>query len=170
MPLGGAKQRALLAMLVLHADAPISAERLAVGLWGEEAPAAAVKTVQVYVARLRATLEEPGVIDTSAAGYSLRVETLDADRFFALAADGERALDEGRPEQAAALLRDALGLWRGPVLADLAAWSFADGEVARLEELRLTALESRIDADLAVGSHWELVGELQQPHRRAPVA
>src|SRR4029079_630224 len=162
LALGGARQRALLALLVLHADAPLSAERLAQGLWGQDAPAGGGKRLHLHRARLRATLAEPDAITTTAAGYSLRAGQRDVDRFQALAADGQRALDAGRPAQAAALLREALGLWRGPALADLALESFAPLEMAELEEERLAALEVRIDADLASGSHHDLIAELQR--------
>src|SRR3954449_438651 len=120
--LGGVKQRAVLAVLALHANQPVSAERVAVALWGEDTPPGAVKTVQVYVARLRKALGDPEVLLTTAGGYCLRVRPgeLDAERFERSVADGRRALAAGRGEDAAAELREALALWRGPPLAELA--------------------------------------------------
>ena len=120
--LGGAKPRAVLAVLLLHANESVSAERLALALWGEDAPAGAVKTVQVHVSRLRKALADPDVLATAGTGYRLRVRPgeLDAHTFEQLAAEGREALAAGRAEQAAGALRDALSLWRGPPLDDLA--------------------------------------------------
>jgi predicted ATPase/DNA-binding SARP family transcriptional activator len=162
--LGGARPRAVFAVLALNANQPVSAERLAVALWGEDVPPSAVKTVQVYVARLRKALDDPDVLVTTPAGYRLRVlpGELDAERFERHVADGRDALAAGRAEHAAAQLREALELWRGPPLADLASAPFAPAEIARLEEQRLAALEVRVEADLAAGDHAELIGELQQ--------
>jgi WD40 repeat protein/DNA-binding SARP family transcriptional activator len=162
--LRGSKPRAVLAMLLLHANEPVSAERLALALWGEEAPHGAAKTVQVHVSRLRSALGEADVVTTTAMGYRLRVRPgeLDCERFGRLVDDGRRALADGQPERAAALLREALALWRGPPLADPAFERFAAPEIARLEEQRLTALEARIEADLDLGRHVEVVGELQR--------
>src|SRR5687768_1838904 len=133
--LGGAKPRGLLAMLLLHANEPVSAERLAVALWGEDAPAGSIKTIHVHVSRLRRALGDPGVLATTPAGYRLRVlpGELDADRFARLAAEGREALADGRPESAATRLRESLSLWRGPALADFAFEPFAQAEIARLE-------------------------------------
>ncbi len=154
----------MLAVLALHANEPVSAERLAVGLWGEDAPPSAVKTVQVYVARLRKALGDPDVLVTTPAGYRLRVRRgeLDADRFERLVADGREALAAGRAEDAAATLREALELWRGPPLAELSSVPFAPAEIARLQEQHHAAVEVRIGADLAAGRHAELIGEVQQ--------
>jgi DNA-binding SARP family transcriptional activator/pimeloyl-ACP methyl ester carboxylesterase len=162
--LGGPKPRGLLAVLLLHANQPVSAERLAVALWGEEAPAAAVKTIHVHVSRLRRALGEPGLLTTTPAGYRLRVlpGELDAERFAQLSEEAHLALADGRPERAASAARDALSLWRGPALAEFAFEAFAQAEARRLEEERLAALEVRVEADLAVGRHGELVGELQE--------
>ena len=160
----GLKPRAVLAVLLLHANEPVSAERLAVALWGQDAPARAVKTVQVHVSRLRKALGDPGVLTTTPAGYRLRVRPgeLDAERFARGAAQGRSALEAGDAERARVLLRDALQLWRGPALAELAFEPFAPAEIARLEEQRLVALEARVEADLARGAHGALVSELQQ--------
>src|SRR3954447_20319319 len=167
---GGARPRAVFAVLALNANQPVTAERLAVALWGEEVPPRAIKTVQVYVARLRKALEDPDVLVTTPAGYCLRVQPgeLDAERFERQVADGREALAAGGAEHAAAQLREALGLWRGPPLAELATTPFAPAEIARLEEQHLAAVEVRLDADLAAGRHAELIGELQQLTRRHP--
>src|SRR3954471_12496325 len=168
--LGGARPRAVFAVLALHANQPVSADRLALALWGEEAPPSAVKTVQVYVARLRKALGDPDVLGTTPAGYRLRVRPgeLDAERFESLVADGRQALAAGRGEDAAAALRAALELWRGSPLADVASAPFAPAEIARLEEQRLAALEVRVEADLVAGRHAELIGELTQLTREHP--
>jgi WD40 repeat protein/DNA-binding SARP family transcriptional activator len=164
VPLGGSKPRAVLAVLLLHANQPVSADRLALALWGDDAPANAVKTVQVHVSRLRKALGDVAAIETSVAGYRLRVgpDELDADRFERLVADGRRALATGQAEHAADVLGGALSLWRGPPLAGLEFEPFAATEIARLEERRLSALESRLDADLAAGRHADTVTELQR--------
>ena len=161
--LGGSKPRGVLAMLLLHANQAIDAERLGLGLWGEDAPAAAGKTVQVHVARLRKALGVPDVIATTPAGYRIDVRSgeLDLERFERLVAEGRSLLAE-RPRQAAALLREALGLWRGPPLAEFANLPFAAGEAGWLEERRLAALEARIEADLAAGGHAEVLAELER--------
>ena len=162
--LGGIKPRAVLAILLLHANEPVSAERLALALWGEDAPGGAVKTVQVHVSRLRKALGDADVLSTTPAGYRLRVDPgeLDAERFETLVDDARRALADSRFEDASATLREALALWRGPALAELALEPFAGTEIARLEEQRLAALELRVHADLAAGRHAEVVGELQR--------
>jgi predicted ATPase/DNA-binding SARP family transcriptional activator len=158
------KQRALLAILLLHANEVVSRDRLIEELWGEQPPRTARKSLQVQVSRLRKALgggESP--ITTGPNGYSIRVAPgeLDLERFTRLAEEGRRALGADDPERGAELLREALSLWRGPPLADFTFESFAQPEIPRLEELRLAALEDRIDADLARGQHAELVGELE---------
>ena len=169
--IGGNKPRAVLAVLLLHANEPVSAERLALALWGEDAPGGAVKTVQVHVSRLRKALGDADIVDTSTAGYRLRVrpDELDSQRFERLVEEGRRALASGQPGHAATLLHEALSLWRGPALAELADEPFAAAEIARLEEQRLTALEARVEADLAAGRHDELVGELQHLVAENPI-
>lgn len=164
LALAGARQRALLAVLLLRAGEPVSRERVIADLWGERPPDGAVKTVQSVVSRLRRALGgEAARLISSAAGYRLRVEPdeLDLSRFERLCAEGRRALVAGRHERAAARLRTALAEWRGPPLADVAFEPFAPPEVARLEDLRAAAVEDRIDADLAMGRGPELVGELE---------
>ena len=168
--LEGLKPRAVLAMLLLHANEPVSAERLAVGLWGQDAPAGAVKTVQVHVSRLRKALGDPEAVSTTPAGYRLRVRPgeLDAERFARGVAEGRRALEAGDPQRAGVVLREALELWHGPALADLEFEPFAAAEIARLEEQRLVALEARVEADLARGAHGALVSELTQLRAEHP--
>jgi predicted ATPase/DNA-binding SARP family transcriptional activator len=167
--LGGAKQRALLAVLLLHVGQVVSAERLIDELWGEDPPETARSVLQVYVANLRKVLERGrprraagGVLRTQAPGYLVNVgpEELDLARFDRLAGEGRAALAAGDPAGAARLLGEAVRLWRGPALADVTLASSGRGEVVRLEERRLAALEEGIDADLALGRHAELVGEL----------
>ena len=168
--LGGAKQRAVLAILLLHRGGVISSERLVNELWGERPPATAAKTLQGYVFHLRRALGD-GLLHTRRAGYELELAPgqLDADEFERLAAEGRAALSDGDPAAAARCLRDALELWRGPPLADFAYESFAQAEIARLQEARLAALEDRIDADLALGRQEQLVGELDGLVREFPL-
>jgi YVTN family beta-propeller protein len=169
LPLGGAKQRALLAALVLNANEVVSTDRLIDALWGERAPDGAPHTLQVYVSQVRKSLRVPGsaepeaVLVTQGRGYVLRVEpdAIDLHRFERMAAEGRRALAAGEPARAAATLEEALGLWRGPTLVDLTYEAFAQPEIARIDDLRLSAVEDRIEADLALGRHADLVGELQ---------
>ena len=139
-------------------------------MWGEDAPAGAVKTVQVHVSRLRKALGDPEAVSTTPAGYRLRVRPgeLDAERFARGVAEGRRALEAGDAERAGVVLREALELWRGPALADLAFEPFAAAEIARLEEQRLVALEARVEADLARGAHAALVSELRQLRAEHP--
>jgi DNA-binding SARP family transcriptional activator/tetratricopeptide (TPR) repeat protein len=155
--LGGGKQRALLAVLLLHANEVVSTDRLVDELWGEDRPPTAAKIVQIYVSQLRRLLAD-GALLTRRPGYVLRVEPADLDvaRFEQLAAEARTS----EPAAAAEKLREALALWRGPPLADFAYEQFAQTEIARLEELRLTAVEARIDADMELGRHPELVAEL----------
>ena len=156
VPLGGAKRRAVLALLLLDANHVVSTERLIDGVWGDEPPAGALASLQNHVLRLRRELGER--IVTRAPGYLVRVERdeLDLERF-------RRLVEEARtrePGEAAALLRDALALWRGAPLADLADEPVI-AAAAGLEGLRLDTLERRLDAELALGRHAELVAELE---------
>jgi DNA-binding SARP family transcriptional activator len=163
VPVRGPKQRALLALLLLHANEAVSRERLIDQLWGEHPPATAPKALQVYVSQLRKLLEPERLLETTSNGYVLRLEPgrLDLDRFETLLAEGRSALEGGAPRQAANLLAEALSLWRGPPLADLAYEPFAQTEIARLEELRLAATEEQIEAELRLGHHTEITGELE---------
>ena len=170
LALGTPKQRALLAVLLVHRGEPVSSDRLIDALWGERAPPSALKIVQGYVSNLRKVLDE-GLLVTSGRAYLLQTDPgqTDLDRFQSLVAEGRRALQEGDARSAAAQLREALGMWRGPALADFAYESFAQAEIARLEEARLAALEDRIDADLALGHQEQLVGELDALVHEHPV-
>jgi DNA-binding SARP family transcriptional activator len=169
--LPGRRLRALLAMFLLHPNEAISADRLAQALWGEDAPATSITTVRVHVSRLRRALDgDADLLTTSPAGYRLRVRPgeLDSERFEDLV-DTARSSMPADPEAARAALRDALAMWRGRPLADLASASFAEAAIARLEDERLDALELRVEADLAVGRHDELVPELQALVDQAPL-
>ena len=158
VPLGGAKQRALLALLLLSHGRPVSTDRLIDDVWSGQPPPTAVKSVQVYVARLRRALGD-GRIITRGRGYELAVAPgeIDVDRFDALV----RAASGAPAKEAAARLREALALFRGRPLADLSLEPWAQVEIAGLEERRLAALEARIDADLELGRHRELIAELE---------
>jgi WD40 repeat protein/DNA-binding SARP family transcriptional activator len=162
--LKGQKPRAVLAVLLLHANEPVSWERLALAVWGEDSAADAREKVQVNVSRVRKALGNGEILATRPAGYELRVlpGELDADRFERLVEAGRAALEAGRPERASVILNEALGLWRGSPLAELTFESFAQADIARLEEQRLAAIEVRVTADLAAGRHAELVPELGQ--------
>lgn len=170
LALGSPRQRALLALLLVHRAEPVSSDRLIEELWGEQAPASAVKIVQGYVSNLRKVLGD-GLLLTRGHGYVLQANPaqLDLDRFESLAAEGRRASRSGDARTASGCLREALALWRGPPLADFAYESFAQAEIARLQESRLAALEARIDADLALGEHAPLVGELEALVREHPL-
>lgn len=166
----GPKQRTLLAVLVLHAGRVVAKDRLFEILWGPEPPDGAPATLQSHVSHLRDALEpgrssrQAGVIVAREPGYLLAADPhddVDAGRFEALAAAGRRALAAGSLPEAAALLGEALALWRGDPLAEFAFAPFAQADIARLEELRLRVLEDRIDADLGLGRHAELAGELR---------
>jgi YVTN family beta-propeller protein len=162
IPLAGAKQRALLALLLVNANHVVSRDRLIEELWGNEPPERAVQSVQVYVSRLRKLLP-PDTLLTRAPGYLLEIEPdeLDLRRFERLLAEGHQALAAGDAERAATVLQHALALWRGPALAEFAFEPFAQTEIGRLEDLRLVAVEERIEADLELGRHADLIGELE---------
>ena len=160
--LGGPRQRALLAILLVHRGEAVSSDRLIDRLWDERPPATATKTLHAYISHLRKALGA-GAIVTEGRRYRLLVgpEQIDAGRFEALSADGRRALAEGDAKRARERLCAALGLWRGQALADFVYESFAQDAIGRLQQARLAALEDRIEADLALGSDGELVGELE---------
>jgi WD40 repeat protein/DNA-binding SARP family transcriptional activator len=176
--LGGQKERLLLAQLLTRPNQVVPVEALVRGLWGEQPPPTAAKTLQSHVKRLRRALEPDRargaageVLVTRQPGYLLRVApgALDATRFEELAAQARRALANGAADAAASTLREALGLWRGQAFEE-----FLDGEVAvaeadRLAELRLVALEDRIEAELRLGRHRELVAELEGLVRDQPL-
>ena len=167
--LGGPKQRATLAILLLSANRVVPVERLADDLYAGAAPVTAVTQVQRQVSELRKLLCEP-VIETRAPGYTIHVspEQVDLGRFERRTEEASELLARGEAESASDLLRDALKLWRGPALADLAYESFAQTAIERLEEIRLAAVEQRIEADLALARHRELVGELEQLSEEHP--
>jgi predicted ATPase/DNA-binding SARP family transcriptional activator len=163
VPLSAAKQRQLLAALVIRAGEISSTDVLIEALWGASPPASAAKLLQVYVSKLRKALPRPARIQTRGAGYLLELEdrSLDAARFEQLVADGRTASREGNVLLAVSLLRRGLGLWRGRAYGEIAYEEFARAEAERLEELRLVALEERIEAELALGRHVQLLPELR---------
>ena len=165
VPLGSPKERALLGVLLLHHGAVVSRERLIEELWGEAPPPTAAKALNVHVSQLRKTLarngEEP--ITTQPPGYALAVEPdhVDATLFERLAADARAKSESGDAAFASRAFREALALWRGPALDGVELESSARNEAGRLDELRLTAQMDRIDCELALGLHEQLVGELE---------
>jgi len=176
--LPGTKTRALLAELLINANRVVSTDRLVEAVWGEDAPETAAKTLQTYVLQLRKAVEpgrargSPGeLLLTRESGYLLAVqpEQVDALRFQRLVQEGRHALSASEPDRAALVLAQALALWRGPALSDVADDPFAQLEAVRLEELRVAALEDRIDADLAIGRSGELVPELEHLVARHPL-
>ena len=169
--LGGAKQRALLAILLIHANEVVSRDRLLEEIWPDRSPGDAAHSLDHQISRLRKVLDPPDLLATRSGGYLLNVDLGDIDlhRFEEYLERGRQANTAGKPTEARAELEAALGLWRGPALADVADELFAQVEASRLEELRLTALEERIDAQLALGEHHRLVAELDSLVRRHPL-
>ncbi|MEP6978455.1 MAG: BTAD domain-containing putative transcriptional regulator, partial [Thermoleophilia bacterium] len=181
--LGGHQQRALLALLLLRANEVVPVDEIVEVLWGAEPPASATKSVHALISKLRRRLEgeaaddpngetsENGVLLTRPHGYVLRVADgeLDLHRFQSLLEEGRGALAAGQAAEAAERLREALALWRGPPLAEFAYDSFAQVEIARLEELRLSGVEERIEAELALGLHRELIPELESLLSKNPL-
>lgn len=163
VPLGRGKQRAVLALLLLNASRVVSSDRLIDQLWNGQPPATAATALHGHISALRKALG-PGVIDTRRPGYVLEVDPAQVDlgRFERLRGDARSALERGDPGGAADKLREALGLWRGEALADIGFEPAIQAEAARLEDLRLNALEDRIDADLGLGRGAELVDELRR--------
>jgi DNA-binding SARP family transcriptional activator len=166
LPLGSPKQRALLGLLLVHANETVSRDRLLDELWAETAPATVDSALHVYLSRLRRMLESAGAggaLERDTYGYKLYVgpEQLDEYRFENLVGEGSEALTAGEAALAADRLRKALALWTGPALADLQSERFAIAAAARLDERRLFALEQRLEADLALGRHLDLIGELE---------
>lgn len=167
LPLGGPKQRALLAALLLERDRVVARDHIVDALWGDRPPASAANSVHIYVSKLRRLLGDgdhgnDGVLRTEPPGYLLRVpaSTVDATEFERLLADGKEALAGGAWAEAESILERALALWRGPALADLAPERFFQPEIARLEGLRLEALTSRVEALLGTGRHTAALAEL----------
>jgi DNA-binding SARP family transcriptional activator len=172
VPLAGARQRALLAILVLHVGEALSSDRLIDELWGEEPPEAGSAALRVRVSQLRRALGPAGeLLVTRPPGYALAAapEQVDLRRFERLVEAGDRALGNDDPAAAADSLRGALALWRGPPLADFSYAPFAQGAIVRLDELRLAAIELRVEAELALGEHARLAGELQALVREHPL-
>jgi YVTN family beta-propeller protein len=169
LALGPSKQRALLAVLLLHLNEVVPRDRLVEDLWGDRAPETATTALHGYVSQLRKLLEpangtERRVLITRAPGYLLELEPahVDLKRFELLAQRGKRELADADAEAAAATLAEALSLWRGPPLAEFSSAPFALAESLRLQDLRISTLEDRIEADLARGRHDELIGELER--------
>jgi DNA-binding SARP family transcriptional activator/DNA-binding beta-propeller fold protein YncE len=173
LPLGRLKERIVLAVLLLHANEFVSRERLIDEIWGPAPPPTARKAVNVYVSKLRKTLTHNGhdPIATVAAGYRLQLgpEDLDTERLQRLLAHARDRVAAGELETASGVFREALALWRGPTLPDLPFESFARAEVEQLDELRLAALMDRIDCDLALGRHDQVLGELNLFVREHPL-
>jgi YVTN family beta-propeller protein len=178
LTLGPRKQRALLAILLLHANEVVSIDRLVDMLWGESPPDTATTALHGYVSQLRKVLEPerrrgdaPRVLVTHEPGYVLRLEPdqLDLERFTTLVRTGRDALGAGRADDASTALRAALELWRGPPLADLDAEPFLQAELPRLVELKAAAVEERFDADLALGRHPAVVADLEDHIARHPL-
>jgi DNA-binding SARP family transcriptional activator len=171
--LGTLKERLVLGVLLLHANEFVSRERLIDDLWGEAPPPTARKAVNVYVSQLRKALGRAGAdpIATASGGYRLQVEpdAIDANRAQLLMARAREQVVQGEPESAAEDLREALSMWRGPTLAGLQLESRGRDEVAQLDELRLAALMDRIDCDLALGRHAQVLGELNVLVREHPL-
>ncbi len=161
--LGAPKQRATLALLLCRPNTVLPSARLVDALWGDDPPASAGNLLQGYVSGLRKVLGKEA-IETQGAGYVLRVgrDALDLQRFEELAYEGSKALERDDQDSASALLHEALALWRGPALADLADERALDPVCGRLEELRVLALERRIEAELSLGRHADVVSELEE--------
>jgi DNA-binding SARP family transcriptional activator len=170
IPLDGIRQRAVLVSLLLHANEIVPSEQLLMDLWGEDSPRSAANSLQAAISRLRRVLP-PGRLITRTPGYALRVfpEELDVSQFEELVTEGREALTTGAAEQAARTLRQALSLWQGPALADFRYEPFAQADIVRLEELHLTCLEERVEADLARALTSVLVPELRRLIRDHPM-
>src|SRR5215207_557384 len=161
VPTGGQRKRALLARLLLEANRTVSIDALVDALWGERVPSTAVKMVHIYVSQLRKVLPS-GALRTRPPGYGLEVapEAVDLLRFERLRKEGREALAGGDADTAAERLTAACALWRGPALAEFSE-PFAAATAAYLDELRLVAVEDRVEAELALGRHRDVAGELQ---------
>ena len=170
IPVRGAKQRALLALLALNRGNSVSADRLIDQLWGDGQTAKPANALQAQIVQLRRTLGASAIV-TSESGYALDISAadLDAARFEDLVAEGRRLSTEGEVARASAVLGDALRLRRGEPLSEFAYAGFADAERAHLNELALVATEYRVEADLGLGHHNELVGELEALCRDHPL-
>src|ERR1700687_4146565 len=168
-PLGSARKRLVLAGLVANANAVVSSDRLIDIVWGDELPATALSSLQKYVHRLRASVGDR--LLTRAPGYLLRIDAgeSDASRFESFLADATRLTTAGELSEAIATFDAALGLWRGPAWAEFAHFDFARAEGSRLDGLRATAIEDRMEVALAAGRHGEVIGELEATVARYPL-
>lgn len=165
MAVGGPRVRSLLALLLIDADRVVTTERLVDGLYGDEPPVGASNALQSQISRLRRGLkDEGGIVEFHPAGYRIAVDPdqVDVHRFERLAIRGRRALNAGEHATAAALLREALGLWRGPSLSDVVDTPFVRTQQSRLEELRIAAFEDRAEAELSRGEYRDMLGELAE--------
>jgi DNA-binding SARP family transcriptional activator len=178
LKLGSIKHRMLLAKLLLHANQVLSTDELIDTVWGERPPATVRQSLQNHVAALRRVIEsagtaagQPRTLLTRDPGYLLQIDPnqLDLHRFRRKVDEGRTALESGDPWTAAGLLHDAVALWRGPVFADVAAAGTGWPELAGIDELEISAIEARIEADLGLGRHADLVGELESLIRRHPL-
>jgi predicted ATPase len=171
LDVAGSRLRRLLIRLALDAGRPVSASALVEAVWGERPPVEAANALQSLVSRLRRALGGPGTVSQSPTGYRLAIEPddLDATRFERLVREGASALRIGEHDEAAASLRDALGLWRGPALVDVEDAAFAAAPSTRLAELHLAATRDRIEADLALGRAATTMGELDALGRQYPL-
>jgi predicted ATPase/DNA-binding SARP family transcriptional activator len=178
LPLVGRVQRLLLGLLLTHANERVSTDRIADTLWGNQPPDSGTHALRVHISNLRRLLEPDHtrglpwtVIDTVEDGYRILVDagSVDRDRFQHLVEDGRSALELGDNASAAETLRHALGLWRGDAFGELASEPALEAESARLEELRLATLEARLEADLRLGHHAELIGELRDLLKQHPL-
>ncbi|MEU3627382.1 AfsR family transcriptional regulator [Amycolatopsis coloradensis] len=177
VPVGGPRVRTLFALLALEAGRVVPAERLIDGLYGEQPPEGVANALQSQVSRLRGALKDLAPVEFSPAGYRLAADPDDVDvhRFERLAAEGRRTLSAGDAAKASELLRDALDLWRGPAFADITDAPFRDPQVTRLTELKTSAIEDRVEAELRLGRHEDVLTELRevidgQPLRERPRA
>jgi len=174
--IGSRQQRALLTLLIVNVNRVVSTERILEEFWPND-PEGKEKTLWVYISRLRSALEperkarsRSTVLMTADHGYSLRVDEFDIDAHrFERAVEHARALVRDDPVTAGKELRVALDMWRGDALEDFTYDEFAQPEIGRLEELRLIAIEDRIDADLRIGLHREVIGELESLVRQHPL-
>ncbi len=159
---GGRQARVVLAALVAAGGRPVNVDALLEAVWGDRPPATAAGTLQSYISRLRRALPgAPLVLDHAGYCLDLTEHTVDLQRFEQLAAAGHRELAAGRPVAARRALTDALALWRGPALLELVEQGASRAEAASIDEQRLAVLEARVDADLALGRHTHVIGELQ---------
>ncbi|MET7620428.1 BTAD domain-containing putative transcriptional regulator [Streptomyces sp. NPDC005408] len=170
--IGGARLRMLLARLALEAGRPVSVDPLVDGLWGEQPPADGANALQALVSRLRKALRGTGTVDSVAGGYRLSVQEEDVDtyRFEDLAGRGRRALAAGRAQEAAQTLTTALGLWRGAALADVLEAPFAGAVAARLDDLRVAAVEDHFDAELRMGRYADILADLEAAGAQRPLS